>query len=214
MSVSLPPQQLTNAVVRVKVTEGLLTDLQIAGNRHFSSNNIRRSLPGLQTNTLLNSRAFQRELDLANQNRDRQIFPTLGPGPEPGTSALTLRVKDRFPAHGRIEVNNYATPGTPEWRINTAAQYNNLWQLEHQVGLQYGITPEWIKPDGTGKAGIIDRPLIANYSAYYRAPLRGLGGGDGPCAVAGVAAVRHHLLLDSAPFLGAGHPVQGRLRSG
>lgn len=170
VSVSLPQQQLTNAVVRVQVTEGVLTDIQVTGNRHFSSNNVARALPSLKTNALLNSRVFQRELDLANQNRDRQIYPTIGPGPEPGTSALTLRVKDRFPLHGRVEVNNQATPGTPEWRVNTSAQYNNLWQHEHQLGVSYGFSPEEFKADGLVTDNLFNRPLVANYGAYYRLP--------------------------------------------
>lgn len=170
VSVGLPQQQLTNAVVKVQVTEGVLADLQVTGNRHFSSPNVLRALPSLKTNAVLNSLVFQRELDLANQNRDRTIYPTVGPGPEPGTSALTLRVKDRLPLHGRTEVNNQATPGTPEWRVNTSAQYNNLWQREHQVGVSYGFSPEEFKAEGLVPDYLFNRPLIANYGAYYRMP--------------------------------------------
>jgi hypothetical protein len=118
----------------------------------------------------LNSRVFQGELDIANRNRDRQIYPTIGPGPEPGTSALTLRVKDRLPLHGRLEVNNQSTPGTPDWRINSSLSYANLWQREHQVGLSYGFTPEAFKSDGLVSDRLFNRPLIANYGAYYRLP--------------------------------------------
>lgn len=170
VAVSLPPQQLTNATIRVQVTEGLLADIRILGNHHFSSNNVRRALPSLQTNTYLNSFVFQRELDLANQNRDRQIYPTVGPGPEPGTSAVTLRIKDRFPLHGRLEVNNHATPATPEWRINASAQYNNLWQLEHQIGINYGFTPEEFKTEGLSSDYLLNRPLISYFGGYYRLP--------------------------------------------
>lgn len=170
VSVGLPPQQLTNATVKVQVTEGVLVDVQVTGNRHFSSNNIVRALPSLRTNAPLNSRVFQRELDLANQNRDRQIYPVLGPGPDPGTSALTLRVKDRFPIHGRLEVNNLATPGTPEWRVNTSAQYNNLWQREHQLGLSYGFSPEQMKDPLPEPDLFLNRPLIAFAGAYYKLP--------------------------------------------
>lgn len=167
VSVGLPQQQLTDAVVMVQVTEGVLADIRVLGNRHFSSNNIARALPSLRTNTLLNSQVFQRELDGANQNRDRQIYPTIGPGPEPGTSALTLRVKDRLPLHGRLDLNNYSTPATPDWRVNGSASFNNLWQREHQVGFSYGFTPEAYK-DGADL--FLDLPLIANYGAYYRLP--------------------------------------------
>jgi hemolysin activation/secretion protein len=170
VTVGLPQQQLADGVVKVSVTEGALVDIQVVGNRWFSSNNVARALPSLSTNGVFNSRIFQRELDLANQNRDRQILPVIGPGPDPGTSQLTLRVKDRFPLHGRVEVNNHAPPGTPDWRINSSAQYNNLWQEEHQLGLSYSFTPEQFKPEGLVPDRLLNRPLVANYGAYYRLP--------------------------------------------
>lgn len=175
VSVALPQQQLTNAVVKVQVTEGRLVDVRVTGNQHFSSNNVLRALPSLHDvaaygDAQLNSHIFQRELDLANQNRDRQIYPTLRPGPEPGTTALTLKVADRLPLHGRAEINNQNTPGTPDWRINTALSYANLWQLEHQLGLSYGFTPEAYKSGDQIPDYWLNRPLVANYGAYYRIP--------------------------------------------
>lgn len=170
VAVSLPQQQITNATVKVLVTEGKLAAVQISGNRYFSSNNVLRALPSLSTNAVFNNRIFQQELDQANQNRDRQIYPSIGPGPEPGTSALTLRVKDRLPLHGRVDVNNHSTPGTPNWRVNTSVNYGNLWQRDHQVGLSYGFTPERYKSPGVIPDYLVNRPLIANYGAYYRLP--------------------------------------------
>src|SRR5207248_236017 len=103
VAVALPPQQLTNGVVHVQVTEGRLAEITLHGNRYFSSNNVRRALPSLQTNIILNSLIFQQELDRANGNRDRQIYPVINPGVDPGTSTLDLKVKDRLPLHGRVE---------------------------------------------------------------------------------------------------------------
>ncbi|MDB6108434.1 MAG: hypothetical protein JWR69_184, partial [Pedosphaera sp.] len=173
VAVSLPQQQLTNATVKVTVTEGTLADIRVRGHRFFSSENVLRALPSLHTNTLLNSHIFQRELDLANANRDRQIYPTIEPGPEPGTSALELRVKDRLPFHGRFDLDNYSTPGTPDLRMNLAAQYNNLWQREHQLGLSYGFTPEELKAPGLTPNYFFNQPLISYYGAYYRMPFGG-----------------------------------------
>lgn len=170
VSVGLPQQQLTNGVVKVQVTEGVVTGIRVMGNHHFSSNNVVRALPSLATNGPLNSKVLQRELDAANQNRDRQIYPTITPGPDPGASILVLRVKDRPPLHGRIEVNNHSTPGTPEWRVNSSLSYGNLWQREHQLGLSYGFTPEAFKSPGPVSDVLLNRPLIANYGAYYRLP--------------------------------------------
>jgi hemolysin activation/secretion protein/AraC-like DNA-binding protein len=171
VSVGLPPQKLTNGVVKVRVTEGVLSDIQVQGNNWFSTPNVLRAMPGLHTNMLLNSHVFQHELDLANANRDRQIYPVISPGFEPGTSELTLKVKDRFPAHARVEWNNTGTPGTPPDRVNFSAQYGNLWQLEHQFGVQYGFSPLDFSSTRDYKFGAIDDPLVANYSAYYRMPL-------------------------------------------
>ena len=170
VAVSLPPQQVTNRLVRVQVTEGRLVAVEIQHNRYFSAANIRRALPGLHTNELLNSKLFQAELDLANNNRDRQIYPRIQPGPDPGTTALVLDVKDRLPLHGRLEFNNQNPPGTPALRTSASAQYNNLWNLEHTLGLQYGWSPEAYRQT-VDLAHIYDAPLIANYSAFYRFPI-------------------------------------------
>jgi hemolysin activation/secretion protein len=170
VAVALPRQQISNGVVRVRVTAGRLAKIAISGTRHFSSNNIARALPGLRTNALLNTRWFQPELDRANANPDRQIYPVIGPGTEPGTSDLTLNVKDRLPLHGHIEINNIATPDTPPLRIDSSIQYNNLWQLDQQAGLEYNFSPQAFKTENQ-LPRFYDQPQIASGSAFYRIPL-------------------------------------------
>ncbi len=170
VAVSIPRQQLTNGVVQLRVTEGRLGRITISGNRHFSSNNVARALPGLRTNVLLNTHWVQPELDRANANPDRQIYPVLSPGDEPGTTALELRVKDRLPLHGHIEINNISTPNTPPFRIDTSVQYNNLWQLNQQAGLEYNFSPLYSK-SGDYEPRFFDQPQVASYSGYYRIPL-------------------------------------------
>lgn len=173
VSVGLPQQKLTNAAVKVRVIEGRLAAINVTGNHYFSSNNVMRALPDLHTNMLFNSYLFQHELDAANLSRDRQIYPVIGPGPDPGTSELTLKVKDVFPLHARVEINNEATPNTPDLRANFNAQYDNLWDLEHQVGFQYGGTPMGFKNENNYTLTPFDDPQVANYSAYYRMPIGG-----------------------------------------
>jgi hemolysin activation/secretion protein len=170
ISVTLPRQKLTNGLVRVNVVEGKLAKIKVEGNRHFSTNNILRALPSLDTNILLNAKWFQPELDLANANPDRQIYPVISPGLDPGTSDLTLKVKDRLPLHGRIEVNDKSSPDTPLLRLDTAVQYNNLWQLNHQIGLDYNFSPQAMKTDDY-MPRFYNQPMVASYSGFYRLPL-------------------------------------------
>lgn len=171
VAVTLPPQQISNGVVQVRVTEAPLAAILVTGNRWYSTENVRRALPGLTTNTLLNMGWFQPELDRANENRDRQIYPSIIPGPEPGTSALQLKVKDRLPLHGHVEVNDRSTPATPLLRIDTALQYNNLWQRDHQFGVQANFSPQETKVDDYLSRKFYDDPKVDNYSAFYRIPL-------------------------------------------
>jgi hemolysin activation/secretion protein len=171
VSVGLPQQKLTNDTVKIKVTEGRLADIKVQGNKYYRTENVLRALPSLHTNMLLNSHVFQRELDEANANRNRQIYPVIGPGLEPGTSELTLKVKDRLPLHARVEINNETTPGTPDSRVAFNSQYDNLWQLEHQIGISYSFSPINYGTANTYYFSPLDLPQIANESVYYRLPL-------------------------------------------
>ncbi len=106
VAVSIPQQQLTNAMVKITVFEGRISSVKVINNHYFSSNNIVSSLPSLHTNMILNGPVFQAELDRANQNSDRQIYAEMEPGPTPNSTDLILRVKDRFPFHAKTELDN------------------------------------------------------------------------------------------------------------
>jgi hemolysin activation/secretion protein len=169
VAVDVPQQKLTNATVKLQVLEGRLADIKIAGNRYFSSNNVMRALPSLHTNMVLNGPIFNAELNRANASQDRQIYPVIGPGSEPGASELTLNVKDRLPFHSKLEFDNQNSPGTPDMRVNGSAVYENLWQREHSLGVQYGFSPEVYKQGN--QWNFYDQPIVAYYSAFYRLPL-------------------------------------------
>lgn len=169
VQVTLPTQQITNQMVRMRVFEGRLSSIDVTGNRYYSSNNVMRALPSLHTNAILLNPVFQAELNRANANQDRQIRPEIAPGPDENTSQLLLKVQDRLPLHAKTELNNQNSPGTPQLRVNSSAVYNNLWQLDHSLGLQYSFSPEQYK-DGERWA-FYDKPLVVNYSGFYRLPL-------------------------------------------
>ena len=168
-AVQVPRQTLTNATVKLQVLEGRLVSIQVAGNRYFSSNNVMSALPSLHTNIVLNAPVFNAELNRANLNQDRQIYPVIGPGPTPGTSQLTLNVKDQLPVHGKLELDNQSSPGTPDLRVNASAVDNNLWQDENALGVQYGFAPELYKQGSQWP--FYDQPIVADYSGFYRLPL-------------------------------------------
>jgi len=169
VAVTLPPQKLTNATVLIQVTEGRLAAIVVKGNRFYSYENVMRAVPSLHTNMILNGQVFQAELNRANADQNRQIYPVVEAGPDPGTTELTLNVKDRVPIHGKVDLDNQSSPGTPTLRVNASAVYDNLWQHDNSLGIQYGFSPEEYK--GGKQWDFYDQPLVANYSAFYRLPL-------------------------------------------
>jgi hemolysin activation/secretion protein len=169
VAVGLPPQKITNATVKIQVTEGRLASIEVKGNHYFSSNNVMRSLPGLHMNMILNGLTFQAQLNQANANQDRQIYPKVQPGPDPGTTDLRLDVVDRFPLHAKVDFNNESSPGTPDLRVNSSVVYDNLWQQDQSLGVQYSFSPELYKAGS--QWDWYDQPLVANSSTFYRIPL-------------------------------------------
>jgi hemolysin activation/secretion protein len=169
VAVTLPQQKLANQTVKIQVLEGRLSAINVVGNNFFSSNNVMRALPSLHNDIVINAPVLQAELNRANANQDRQIIPVVGPGPEPGTSVLTLRVKDRLPLHAKVDLDNSSSPGTPGLRVNTSAVYDNLWQMEHSIGFEYGFSPEEYKQ--AGKWNFYDKPDVDIISGFYRLPL-------------------------------------------
>jgi hemolysin activation/secretion protein len=69
-------------------------------------------------------------------------------------------------------LNDQNSPGTPDMRINSSLVYDNLWQLEHSIGVQYSFSPEALKSGN--QWNVYDQPQVANYGAYYRLPLGSL----------------------------------------
>jgi hemolysin activation/secretion protein len=59
-----------------------------------------------------------------------------------GTTDVELKVTDYFPLHSSIELNNRSTHDTTDLRLNGVIRYDNLWQSEHSISLQYQMSPQ------------------------------------------------------------------------
>jgi len=68
--------------------------------------------------------------------------PVLKPGKTPGAVDLDLKVKDQRPLHGSVELNNYSSANTTDSRASVSLSYDNLWQKQHSLGVQWQTSPE------------------------------------------------------------------------
>lgn len=142
VTVEVPQQQVRRGVVLLQVVEARVGRLRVKGARFFSPEDIKRKAPSLAEGTVPNFNEVARDIVALNTLADRRVTPELRPGVEPGTVDIDLNVKDTFPLHGSVELNNRASPDTTDLRLNGSLSYNNLWQLGHSVGASFQISPQ------------------------------------------------------------------------
>src|ERR1700730_12703841 len=141
--VDIPEQEVSEQIVRLKVTEGHLREVHIAGARYFSERKILTAMPAAAAGSVPNVPELQKQLTAVNiRSADRSVVPILKAGPTPGTVDLALKVDDHFPLHGSLELNNQYTPDTKPLRAIIALSYSNLFGAFDTLSAQYQVAPQ------------------------------------------------------------------------
>ena len=156
--VDIPEQSVSDGVVVLKVTEGRVEKVRVTGSRYYSQGRILAQVPQLAPGMVPYFPAVQQELATVNRAPGRQVLPVLKPGATPGTLDVNLAVNDQLPLHGSLELNNDYSPNTRPLRLSGSLEYDNLWQREHHLGIQFQTSPQ-------------DISQVRTYSLSYVIPL-------------------------------------------
>ena len=140
--VDIPEQSVSSGVVELKVTEGSVEKIRVVGSHYFSLNRILSKTPELAEGNVPYFPEVQKQLVEANRTADLKVTPVLRPGSTPGTVEAELKVEDQLPLHYSLELNNHASANTTALRLTGMVRYDNLWQREHSLSLQYQISPD------------------------------------------------------------------------
>ena len=141
--VEVPDQDVTAGVVKLAVTQAAVRRVSVTGSRYFTLSGIRETVPVLKRGQVLHVPTLQEELQRANQvNRDLKVVPIVTQGPTEKSIDVELSVADSPPLHGGVSVSNYNSEGTTPTRLSAELSYGNLWQANHELGLQAQISPE------------------------------------------------------------------------
>lgn len=140
--VNIPEQTLQGGVVKLQIIESRIGRVRITGNRYFTMEKVMKDLPSLAPGEMLYLPNVQKEIGRLNRSQDFKINPVMTPGIELGTIDVELKVEDRLPLHGSLELNNRASHDTRNLRLNAMLRYDNLWQKEHSVSVQYQTAPQ------------------------------------------------------------------------
>jgi len=142
VQVNIPEQNVEDGVVVLDVVEARIGQVQVNGNRYFTMGKILGDLPVFAPGEILYLPRAQQELNTLNMNPDLKVKPVLMPGQVPGTVDVELVVTDKMPLHGSLELNNRASANTAALRVNGVIHYDNLWQKEHSLSVQFQTAPE------------------------------------------------------------------------
>jgi len=141
--VDIPPQTVSDGLVRLRVTEGRVEREVISGAHYFPERDVIAALPAAKPGTVLQLSKLQEELGAVNtETPDRSVVPILKAGSAPGTVDLALQVNDHLPLHGSLELNNQASLDTRSLRSIASLSYGDLFGRFDTLSLQYQFTPQ------------------------------------------------------------------------
>ncbi|MDO9167057.1 MAG: ShlB/FhaC/HecB family hemolysin secretion/activation protein [Rhodoferax sp.] len=160
--VILPEQELQQGVVHIKVIETPLANVTVVGNRVFTEDNIRNSLPALRTGETPNLQSVSRSLKVANENPAKKIDLQLQAGDKEGEINARVTVVDEKTWSVNASIDNTGDTSSGRNHLNVQLQHANIANLDHVASLQYTTSL-----DNPGKVSV--------YGFGYHVPLYSLG---------------------------------------
>lgn len=156
--VVLPPQTLAKGVVKLEIIPFKIGTIRVENNQHFTSENIRFSIPELNTDYLPNTQRLARALSIANTHPAKKIELTFKNSTLPGAIDARLNVKDQNPAHFFTALQNSGTEESGEFRLTGGFEYSNLFNRDHSITATYTTAPD-------------ESDAVTQFGFNYRIPL-------------------------------------------
>ena len=154
----IPPQDVSDGVVDIRLVEGRVGEIAVEGNASTDAEFITRRI-GLVPGELVDLPVLEQDLRRFNRTQDAQLRADLAAGQRFGTSDLRILVEEP-PRHSlRLSLDNGGSEGSGEWR--TGLQYTNRSLLGFRDELSLGVV---------GAKG------QESYSAGYSFPVNRSGG--------------------------------------
>lgn len=141
IQVLLPEQDITRGVVRFNITEPKIGKVTVEGNKNFSAENVRRSLPAVKEGETPNSNEIARNLQISAEHPVKQTSVLLRSGAAENLVDVNVRVADDRPWRLVATLDNTGTSATGLLRLGLGYQHTNLFDRDHQLSLQYITSP-------------------------------------------------------------------------
>ncbi|MBI3268846.1 MAG: ShlB/FhaC/HecB family hemolysin secretion/activation protein [Planctomycetes bacterium] len=122
----LPPQEIQAGVVRVAILEGKVGEIQVEGNKHYSTEFIRSRLDAAMKSGPFDSQALEAALLTLNEYPDLKVNTVLRAGKTAGTTDMVAHVEDSRPLHLTLDYNDFGSELVSRHRFGAQIDYTNL----------------------------------------------------------------------------------------
>jgi len=177
--VDIPQQQIADGVVRLRVLEAPVGKLSIKGSRYHSLEVMRDKMQQLDPGSVPNFNEVQKELGDVNRSADLRVTPVLKASETPGHVDVDLQVEDHLPLHALVEVDNRYSANTTHPRVIGEVHYDNLFQSNQSLSLQYQTAPLRTSDAKVGSLSYVipteSGPVWALYAVYSDSNVAAVG---------------------------------------
>lgn len=120
-----PVQDIRDATLKIEIIEGTLGEVEIRGNKHYSTSFIRKYFSS-QIGEIVNYNSILRSLLLLNEFDDLSVGAVFKKGKEKGSADLVIVAKDKLPVHIYADYNTYGSNLTTLGRTGLRVNAGNL----------------------------------------------------------------------------------------
>jgi hemolysin activation/secretion protein len=202
--VDIPEQDVDNKIVKLNVTEGKVSRLRVKDSNYFSLGRIKTLAPSVKEGEVPHFPSLQKDMTRLNRTADKRVTPVMKAGKVFGTVDVDLKVEDSLPLHASLELNDRYSQDTTKPRLGGTIKYDNLWQREHSLSLNFLISPENTNEVRVLSANYLMRfddtdLLLAMYGIKSKSNVATVGGIDilGDGTILGVRLIKPLPSLDN-----------------
>jgi hemolysin activation/secretion protein len=142
-NVYLPPQDVTDGVVRVVVQFAALEgEVAVAGHRWFAPGAYAAAVRQ-RAGERLDATALREDIAWLNRNPFRRVRPVIEAGAQPATTRVTLRTEERLPLALNAGYANTGTRATGEDRVSAGVQWGNAFGRGDLLNVGAAGDPQW-----------------------------------------------------------------------
>ena len=179
--VDIPEQEVNKKIVKLNVTEGKVGILRVRDSKYFSLGSIKKLAPSVAQGEVPHFPTVQKDITRLNRTDSLRVTPVMKAGKTFGTVDVDLKVDDSLPLHASLELNDRYSQDTSRLRLSGMVRYDNLWQRQHSLSLNFLTSPENVSEVQVFSANYLMRfddsdALLAMYGVKSNSSVSSLGG--------------------------------------